>query len=67
MPLEGQVVDGVLPTPLQDLVIAGQDIHVETFLTGSNRRPGLQGLAWSFHPTLMTVVGDSVFSPHPFL
>lgn len=27
--LEGQVVDGVLPTPLQDLVIAGQDTHVE--------------------------------------
>lgn len=29
--LEGQVVDGVLPTPLQDLVIAGQeDTHVES-------------------------------------
>lgn len=27
--LEGQVVDGVLPTPLQDLVIAGQDTHME--------------------------------------
>lgn len=27
--LEGQVVDGVLPTPLQDLVITGQDTQVE--------------------------------------
>lgn len=43
MPLEGQVVDGILPTPLQDLVIAGQDTHVETFLTGGGSgRPGLE-------------------------
>lgn len=27
MSLEGQVVNGVLPTPLQDLVITGQDTH----------------------------------------
>lgn len=28
MSLEGQVVDGILPTPLQDLVITGQDTHM---------------------------------------
>ena len=38
MSLEGQVVDGVLPTPLQDLVIAGQDTH--RILMSSGTGPG---------------------------
>ena len=36
--LEGQVVNGVLPTPLQDLVVAGQDTH--RILMSSGTGPG---------------------------
>ena len=43
MSLEGQVVEGVLPTPLQDLVIAGQDTH--RILMSSGTRPGPWGLS----------------------
>lgn len=37
--LEGQVVDGILPAPLQDLVIAGQDTQWSLNEQQSQARP----------------------------
>lgn len=58
MPLEGQVVDSILSTPLQDLVITGQDTQGHSYQAAVEARP--TGLAWSVHPVLTRIVGDGM-------